>query len=43
LRGGSWHYYQGSARCAARHNLVPDDRRNLSGFRVVVSPSGVEL
>jgi formylglycine-generating enzyme required for sulfatase activity len=39
LRGGSWYYGQGSARCAARNWSGPGDWVSYIGFRVVVSPS----
>jgi iron(II)-dependent oxidoreductase len=38
LRGGSWSYYQYSARCSYRRWFNPFVRFDDSGFRVVVSP-----
>jgi iron(II)-dependent oxidoreductase len=37
LRGGSFYYFQYSARCAYRSNHSPDDRSDDVGFRVCVS------
>jgi formylglycine-generating enzyme required for sulfatase activity len=39
LRGGSWLYYPGPglARTVSRHNLLPDHRSRLAGFRLVCS------
>jgi formylglycine-generating enzyme required for sulfatase activity len=37
LRGGSWHGYLRSARCAARFRLLPDYYNTYVGFRVFVS------
>ncbi|MCG8357482.1 MAG: SUMF1/EgtB/PvdO family nonheme iron enzyme [Kiloniellales bacterium] len=37
LRGGSWGYVQGSARCAFRVRLNPNDRFDGLGFRVLCS------
>ncbi len=39
LRGGSFLFYELSARCAARYRNYPFNRLNFIGFRVVVSPS----
>lgn len=39
LRGGSWYYSRGSARCVGRRGLYPDLSRYLVGFRLV-SPVG---
>ena len=38
LRGGSWNYNQGDARCAYRARNDPGRRFNLIGFRVSLSP-----
>lgn len=39
LRGGSWRYNRGDARCASRYHGHPDSRSSDIGFRVVcVSP-----
>jgi formylglycine-generating enzyme required for sulfatase activity len=39
VRGGSWPFNRGYARCAYRYDLHPDSRGNDLGFRVVrVSP-----
>ena len=38
LRGGSWRYYQVSARCAFRFGDLPDYRLSSFGFRVAASP-----
>jgi formylglycine-generating enzyme required for sulfatase activity len=40
LRGGSWYYGRGSARCAFRLKYFPDDWVSNVGFRVVVSLAG---
>ena len=37
LRGGSWYYDRGSARCAFRYYLLPTDRYDYYGFRCVLS------
>jgi formylglycine-generating enzyme required for sulfatase activity len=37
LRGGSWDFDRGYARCAYRYGLVPDLFDYNLGFRVVVS------
>ena len=37
VRGGSWNYFQGFARCAYRFRLIPDIWSYILGFRVVVS------
>jgi formylglycine-generating enzyme required for sulfatase activity len=38
VRGGSWGYYRGDARCAARNGYHPGGRLGVGrGFRVVVS------
>jgi formylglycine-generating enzyme required for sulfatase activity len=38
LRGGSWYYYAGYARCAFRLRFVPVNRFWSFGFRLVASP-----
>lgn len=38
LRGGSWGYPQGRARCTYRADLLPDYWNSGVGFRVVVAP-----
>jgi len=38
LRGGSFHYYGGSVRCAARVRDAPNYQNRRYGFRVVLSP-----
>jgi formylglycine-generating enzyme required for sulfatase activity len=37
VRGGSWDYDQGDARCASRVRLIPGYCYNYLGFRVVMS------
>jgi formylglycine-generating enzyme required for sulfatase activity len=37
LRGGSWNFFHGVARCAYRIRLIPDDFNYNSGFRCIVS------
>jgi formylglycine-generating enzyme required for sulfatase activity len=37
LRGGAWYYYPWHCRSAHRLRLVPDDKNDLIGFRVVCS------
>jgi len=37
LRGGSWKYGFGFARCAFRDYYYPDDRYDRLGFRIIVS------
>jgi formylglycine-generating enzyme required for sulfatase activity len=39
VRGGSWYYARYVARCAYRFGLVPDNRSNGIGFRVVLRSS----
>ena len=39
LRGGAFNNNSRNVRCAFRNDFDPDDRLNLIGFRVVVSPS----
>lgn len=34
VRGGSWLYHRGVARCAVRFTYFPDDRYYSLGFRV---------
>jgi formylglycine-generating enzyme required for sulfatase activity len=43
LRGGSWLSLRNLARCSYRGRLVPDDFRDLIGFRLVCSPSSPSL
>lgn len=43
VRGGSWHSFQGRARCAYRLRYLPDDRSNNLGFRVVLLPAPVRF
>jgi formylglycine-generating enzyme required for sulfatase activity len=38
LRGGSFNYNSGDARCASRGRYNPDLRYHIIGFRIVVSP-----
>jgi formylglycine-generating enzyme required for sulfatase activity len=40
LRGGSWFYLGGFARCAFRFGYVPDDRGRHIGFRFAPGQSG---
>ncbi len=40
LRGGAWNYIPWSCRCTCRSGLVPDDRFDFIGFRVVSSGLG---
>ena len=37
LRGGSWDFPAGFARCAYRYDYSPRDRLGYVGFRVAVS------
>jgi len=43
LRGGSWFYDAGFARCAFRNSYVPGFRYDYIGFRVAVLPFSSEL
>jgi len=43
LRGGSYVFYSGFARCAYRHWLEPGGRSLSFGFRVLLSPFSSEL
>ena len=43
VRGGSWGYPRGFARCAYRYGLTPVDRDGILGFRVVLRSSPVEM
>ncbi len=38
VRGGAWNRHRDGARCAYRDWIHPDDRLDLLGFRVVLSP-----
>ena len=38
LRGGSWMYFPRGARAASRHRLLPRDRYDHLGFRVLLAP-----
>jgi formylglycine-generating enzyme required for sulfatase activity len=38
MRGGSWYYYWGDIRAAARGNDYPDTRYDIIGFRCAASP-----
>lgn len=38
LRGGSFYYLRGNARCASRYRDNPLNRLSFIGFRIVVSP-----
>jgi formylglycine-generating enzyme required for sulfatase activity len=38
VRGGSWFNFQDGARASSRFNLLPGNRFNFSGFRVVRRP-----
>jgi formylglycine-generating enzyme required for sulfatase activity len=42
VRGGSWYYHRGYARCAFRGRNVPDLRSSYVGFRVVLRSPPVE-
>ena len=39
-RGGSWREPASSCGCASRRAVVPDERHDDAGFRVVLAPSG---
>ena len=41
VRGGSWGYRRGFARCAFRHWYPPGSRLDYLGFRVVLRSSPV--
>jgi len=38
IRGGSWHFDAGSARCALRYTHAPEDEGFSLGFRLVAEP-----
>ena len=38
IRGGSWNYFAGGCRSAARGNLPPDYRNSSVGFRLAFTP-----